>query len=67
MMDGARERAESFFERKQRQQTEGEQAWSEYRARQAAIVENTARLRQLRLARDAAKSATKSAPAKNRD
>ena len=66
MLDGARERAESFFERKQRQQSEGEQAWSEYQARQATIAENTARLRKLRLARDAGKRTQHSSDNKKR-
>jgi hypothetical protein len=55
MLNGARERAESLFAQRQRQQTEGEQAWSEYQAKQRAVIENAQRLRVLRLAREARK------------
>jgi hypothetical protein len=54
MSNEARERAESFFSRKQRPKTEGEQAWAEYQARQRAVIENIGRLRSVRLAREAA-------------
>jgi hypothetical protein len=53
MLDPAHARAESFFERRQRQATEGEQAWSEYKAKEAASVANLERLRKLRQAREA--------------
>jgi len=50
----ARERAESLFKRKEQQRVEGEVAYDEYKAKRAAIQERTARLRALRLAREAA-------------
>jgi multidrug efflux pump subunit AcrA (membrane-fusion protein) len=49
-----RERAEALF-KKEEQMREGEKAMAEYKAAQQAIREKTARLRALRLARDAAK------------
>ena len=50
----ARERAEAAFKKKEQQQREGQQAMAEYEAARAATREKTARLRALRLARDAA-------------
>ena len=50
-------RAEAHF-RKERQLQEGEKAMAEYRAAQEAMRAKTARLRALRLARDAAKGNT---------
>ena len=47
-------RAEALF-KKEEQMREGARALAEYKATQQAIRENTARLRALRLARDAAK------------
>jgi hypothetical protein len=52
MLDRAHVRAESLFERRQRQATEGEQAWSEYKAKEVATAANLERLRKLRLARE---------------
>jgi hypothetical protein len=52
--DEARRRAEALF-KKEQQAREGQQAMAEYHAKLDAIRENTARLRALRLARDAAK------------
>src|SRR5262245_33109148 len=49
----ARDRAEAAFKKKERQLQEGQQAMSEYEAARAATSEKTARLRALRLARDA--------------
>jgi hypothetical protein len=49
-----RDRAEAAFKKKERQQREGRQAMAEYEAARAATLEKTARLRALRLARDAA-------------
>jgi hypothetical protein len=49
----ARGRAEAAF-KKEQQLREGEKAMAEYLAAQAATREKTARLRALRLARDAA-------------
>jgi hypothetical protein len=55
--------SESLTEKKQRRAIEGEQAWTEYVARQKATDENMLRLRALRLARDAQVAET---PAKSR-
>jgi hypothetical protein len=41
-------------EKKQDRAKEGAQAWAEYQAQRRATLEKTARLRALRLARDAA-------------
>ena len=49
----AHARAEALF--KKEEQREGARAMAEYKAAQQAIREKTARLRSLRLARDAAK------------
>jgi hypothetical protein len=49
-----RDRAEAAFRKKEQQQREGQQAMAEYEAARAATREKTARLRALRLARDAA-------------
>jgi hypothetical protein len=51
--DPARARAEALF-KKEEQRREGEQAMAEYQAERKATLEKTARLRALRLARDAA-------------
>jgi Tfp pilus assembly protein PilX len=50
----ARERAEAAFKKKEQQLREGQQAVAEYEAARAATREKTARLRALRLAREAA-------------
>jgi hypothetical protein len=47
------DRAEALFKRKQVQLREGQQAMAEYQAEQRAVRDKTARLRALRLARDA--------------
>jgi hypothetical protein len=49
----ARDRAEAAFKKKEQQLREGQQAMAEYQAARAATREKTARLRALRLARDA--------------
>jgi hypothetical protein len=49
----ARDRAEAAFKKKEQQLREGQQAMAEYHAVRAATREKTARLRVLRLARDA--------------
>ena len=49
------ERAETLFKKKQERLREGEKAMTEYQAERRAIIEKTARLRALRLARDAAR------------
>ena len=51
--DQARHRAEALF-KKEQQAREGQQAMAEYQAKLDAMSEKTARLRALRLARDAA-------------
>ena len=48
------ERAEKLFNKKEEQAREGRKAMAEYEAAQQAMREKTARLRALRLARDAA-------------
>jgi hypothetical protein len=58
--DLVRARAETLFKRKKRQEKQrlvGEQAMAEYVAEKQAMHEKTARLRALRLARDAEKEA----------
>jgi hypothetical protein len=52
--DEAVRRAQALF-RKEQQAREGQQATAEYQAKLDAVREKTARLRALRLARDAAK------------
>jgi hypothetical protein len=49
----AAQKADRHF-RKEMREKEGVAAWSEYQAGQTAIREKTARLKELRLARDAA-------------
>jgi hypothetical protein len=49
----ARERAEAAFKKKEQQLREGQQAMAEYEEARAAMCEKIARLRALRLARDA--------------
>ena len=51
--DQARHRAEELF-KKEQQVREGQQAMAEYQAKLDAMRDQTARLRALRLARDAA-------------
>jgi hypothetical protein len=48
------DRAEKLFNKKEEQQREGRKAMAEYEAAQQAMREKTAKLRALRLARDAA-------------
>jgi hypothetical protein len=50
----AHDLAESKFKKRQEQLKEGEKAYAEYLAEQHRVEEKTARLRALRLARDAA-------------
>jgi hypothetical protein len=57
----ARERAAALF-RKETQHPEGRQAMTEYEVSRRATSEKTARLRALRLARDAAATPTAPAP-----
>jgi hypothetical protein len=56
--DPARARAEALF-KKEEQRREGEQAMAEYQAERLATLEKTARLRALRLARDAKDAAAR--------
>jgi hypothetical protein len=51
--DEARELAEAKFRKKQEQFLEGQKAMAEYKASRIAVRDNTARLRALRLAREA--------------
>jgi hypothetical protein len=51
--DRARKRAEALFKQEERLRN-GQQAMAEYEANRIAVGEKTARLRALRLARDAA-------------
>ncbi|MBV9969595.1 MAG: hypothetical protein JO228_06400 [Xanthobacteraceae bacterium] len=50
--------------RKEMQARDGAAAMAEYQASRRALVENTARLRAMRLAREAAEAEAKAAPAK---
>lgn len=68
--DQPQDRAEALFKKKQERLREGQQAMAEYQADRRAVGEKTARLRALRLARDAAESqpdaATPALPKKTR-
>jgi hypothetical protein len=52
--DNTQMRAEAAFKKKQMQLVEGPKAMAEYNAKRLALRDKTARLRALRLARDAA-------------
>jgi hypothetical protein len=54
---------ESTLTRKELQAREGAAAMAEYQAARRALVDNTARLREARLAREAAEMQAKAAPA----
>jgi hypothetical protein len=56
--DQAQRRAEALF-KKEQQLREGQKAMAEYQAKQHAMQEKTARLRALRLARDAGKQSAR--------
>jgi hypothetical protein len=59
----AKARAEASFKRKEQQAREGKQAMAEYEAAGKAMREKTARLKALRLAKEAAdREAAKNAP-----
>ena len=61
----SRERAEARFERLQRQKREGEAAARDYEANSAAVDVKTAKLKAMRLAKEAAeREAAASAPPK---
>ena len=53
----ANDRAEAIFKKKELQIAEAQKAWAEYEANAVALREKTARLRALRLAREAASDA----------
>ncbi len=53
----AKARAEAVFKRKQDQAREGVKAWAEYEAERRAVGEKIARLKALRLAKEAAEVA----------
>ena len=55
----ARERAEASFQKKQEQAREGGQALAEYEAEARAVLKKTARLRALRLAKEATEETAK--------
>ncbi len=55
----ARARAEASFKRKEEQARPGATAWAEYEAQRRAVAERTEQLRALRLAKEAAETATK--------
>ena len=55
----ARERAEASFQKKQEQAREGGPARAEYEAEARAVLKKTARLRALRLAKEATEAAAK--------
>jgi hypothetical protein len=61
----ALDRAKALFKKEERLR-EGQQAMAEYEADRHAVREKTARLRALRLARDAANNQTPILPAKKR-
>ena len=55
----AKARAEASFKRKQEQAREGSKAWADYQAERRAVNEKTERLKSLRLAKEAAETASK--------
>lgn len=55
----ARLRAEAKFKKKEQQTEEGQKAWAEHRAAGEAADANRARLKTLRLAKEAEKKASK--------
>jgi hypothetical protein len=57
MKPDPRQSAEAKFKQKELQQADGRKAMAEYEAARRDLVEKTARLRAMRLARDAAASA----------
>jgi hypothetical protein len=54
MQTDTRPKPEPLHIRKERQAAEGEAAWQQYRAEEAAVNKNMERLRALRLARESA-------------
>ena len=59
-MNMARARAEASFKRKQEKAREGANAWAEYEAQYRGVDQKIARLRALRLAKEAAEATTES-------
>lgn len=53
----AKARAEVSFKRKQEQDREGTKAWAEYESQRRAVDDKIARLKSLRLAKEAAEAA----------
>ena len=53
----AKARAEASFKRKQEQAREGTKAWAEYESQRRAVDDKIARLKSLRLAKEAAEAA----------
>jgi hypothetical protein len=62
----ALDRAEALFKKKEERRREGQEAMAEYEADGHAMREKTARLRALRLARDAANNQAPILPARKR-
>jgi hypothetical protein len=62
----ALDRAEALFKKKEERLREGQEAMAEYEADGRAMREKTARLRALRLARDAANNQAPILPARKR-
>jgi len=54
----AKTRAEASFKRKQEQVREGTKAWAEYEAQRRGVDEKIAKLKTLRLAKEAAEAAS---------
>ena len=52
-----KDRAEASFKRKQDQAREGTKAWTEYEAQRRGVYEKIAKLKALRLAKEAAEAA----------
>ena len=55
-----KDRAEASFKRKQDQAREGTKAWAEYEAQRRGVDEKIAKLKTLRLAKEAAEAASDS-------
>jgi hypothetical protein len=55
----AKARAEASFKRKQVQADEGAKAWAEYQEQRSTLSEKIARLKELRLAKEAEEAKTK--------
>jgi hypothetical protein len=62
----AKARAEASFKRKQEKARQGTEAWTEYEAQHRGVEQKIARLRALRLAKEAAEAAAESNDAEKR-